>query len=237
MSRRILALIGARANPKMEDWRLGDYPLVLWPYVSALNSKYINQTYISSNSERLYSYIKPNIVTQHFIKRPDIYATATATDLEWITHALEWIEKEYGVYDIIVHLRATTPLIDPKIIDEAISIFLQSPDATSLRSAHALNESPYKMFVKDNDYWKPFMTGEGEFFNQPRQKFTTVYHPNGYVDILRPEVIKSGQLHGNKILAFETPRVIEIDSKQDLDDLQKFYKESKTFGLMKQMYV
>lgn len=244
--KKIVSIIGARSNPKMEEWDLRGYPLVMWPYAASLESKYLGKenTFISTNSKKL----KDTLLTKYYsvnlqnnlIDRPDQYATSISTDLEWLNHAVDWWQLvKHMEPDIIVHLRATTPLVTAKIIDEAISMFLQMPEATSLRSAHALNESPHKMFIKDGDYWKSFMQGEGEFFNRPRQSFPHVYHPNGYVDIVRPSVIKSGKLHGDKIFAFETAKVIEIDKFEDLVELDQhltYNDEHPTYQFMKENY-
>lgn len=233
--KKIVSIMGARSNPKGEAWTLGGVPLMVWPYTASKLSGYLGQTntFVSSNSDKLkdlMSYPMYPYQPTNYIDRPDRFATSTATDLEWISHALKWMREDGINPDILVHLRASTPLIDPKVIDEAISLFLQVPEATSMRSAHPLNESPYKMFTKDGMYWKPFMQGEGEFFNQPRQKFATVYHPNGYVDILRSSVIDSGVLHGDHIMAFETAPVIEIDRWEDVVQLEYQVKQSVLYN-------
>ena len=53
---------------------------------------------------------------------------------------------------------------------------------------------------------------------QPRQSITTTYEPNGYVDILKTDfVTRSKKLHGNQVIGFKTPRVVDIDTLDDLD--------------------
>jgi len=84
------------------------------------------------------------------------------------------------------------------------------------------DEDYYKMFVKEEEWFKPFMQGEGEFFNKPRQEFSNVFNPNGYVDIIRTSYVKkTNRLHGNHILAFITEKVIELDTEEDLKELGK----------------
>jgi CMP-N-acetylneuraminic acid synthetase len=53
--------------------------------------------------------------------------------------------------------------------------------------------------------------------NEPNQKFEISYTANGYIDIIRPKVIKNGDIYGEKIQAFITPYTIEIDTLEDLE--------------------
>ncbi len=218
---KIVALLGSRANPKGEEWDLAGYHLIQWPYTAACYSKYIGKrnTYISTNSRVLWDKLIETVGKDNWISRPGGLATDTATDYDWINHALMSLRLMRGTWpDLIVLLRQTTPLIDPDLIDRAIEEFQKHPAATSLRSAHKLPESPYKMFQlpRHSDYWEPFMPIPLVDTNKPRQGFTDCYAPNGYVDILRPSTIETGDVYGDKILAFETPRVIEIDDKESL---------------------
>lgn len=221
---KIVALIGSRANPKGEEWLIGRHNLIEFPYTAACGSKYIGKknTYISTNSRVLYTKLIDKVGKSNWISRPGPLATDRATDQDWISHALFSIKLMVGCPDLIVLLRQTTPLIDPDLIDRAIEEFQKHPAATSLRSAHKLPESPYKMFMREphSDYWEPFMNIPLKDTNKPRQGFKDCYAPNGYVDILRPEVIDTGDVYGDKILAFETPRVIEIDDKEALREVE-----------------
>lgn len=224
MNKKICALIGARSGskgvPNKNVRLLNGFPLLAYPITAARLSKYIDRVILSTNDDFIGSVGKRFGAEVPFL-RPQEFAEDGSTDYDWINHTLQWLKNDNYEPDILVHLRATTPLINPTNLDQAILYFMTDNQATSLRSAHTLQESPYKMFVKDGLYFKSFMQGEGDFFNKPRQSFPTVYAPNGYVDVLRREVIESGSLHGNKILAFETEQVIEVDTEQNLIELQK----------------
>ena len=54
--------------------------------------------------------------------------------------------------------------------------------------------------------------------NFARQSYPTTYDANGYVDIVRSShVLNSSNLHGDKMLVYDTPYIDEIDTKNDLD--------------------
>ena len=58
----------------------------------------------------------------------------------------------------------------------------------------------------------------------PRQKYPETLVPNGYIDIVKPKMMKNKSLHGNKILSFETSRITDIDTKEDLALVKKEIK-------------
>lgn len=217
--KKIVAVIPARSGSKgIKNKNIVDlkgFPLLYYSIATAKKSKYIQEIYVSTDSPEIGKIGEK--YGAKFIMRPHAFATDDSLDIDWIQHFISVVEC-----DLLVHLRPTTPIRDPEIVDKAIAMMLQEPEATSLRSAHKLQESPYKMFVKDGEWFKPFLQGEGEFFNKPRQEFADIFHPNGYVDLIRPSYVKeTGRLHGDHILGFVTPEVVEIDTEQNLKELEK----------------
>jgi CMP-N-acetylneuraminic acid synthetase len=57
--------------------------------------------------------------------------------------------------------------------------------------------------------------------NQPRQLFPKTYVANGYVDVLSAAFVEEKKMiHGKKVLAFETPVTVEIDTEDDFDYIE-----------------
>jgi len=141
--------------------------------------------------------------------------------LDVVKHFLSVIDDKP---DALVHIRPTTPLRDPLILDKAIEMFFSKKDElTSLRSVHEMSESAYKAFeVNDKGFLSTIGSIEsGDKANLPRQAFPKTYIANGYVDVLDPNyILKENKLHGDKILAFQTPVVTEVDSIEDLEYLE-----------------
>ena len=50
--------------------------------------------------------------------------------------------------------------------------------------------------------------------------FPKSYIPNGYIDITRRSTIESNSAYGDKILAFITKPIIEIDTQEEFDYLE-----------------
>jgi len=72
-------------------------------------------------------------------------------------------------------------------------------------------------------------------YNGPRQNYLDVFIPNGYVDIVKSSVIKEQKLlHGNKVLAFQTPFCNEVDTVEELE-LIKYQLETNGSKLTKKL--
>src|SRR3989338_6204059 len=131
---------------------------------------------------------------------------------------------------------------DPKIIETAIKMIKPRHLRTSLRSAHELAEPPQKMFqINKKGDFEGFFPNDlrPDYFNLPRQMFPKAYHPNGYVDIMRPEfILRNNRVHGSKILALVTEQVTEIDRPEDFEYLEYQIKkvDNPVFNYLKRNF-
>jgi len=222
----ILALIPARGGskgiPKKNIIPIGGLPLIAYSIFAAKLSRFSPRIVISTDSQEIADISKTYGAEVPFL-RPEPLAQDRSTDMEFIAHALTWFKENEGYKpDLILHLRPTTPLRDPEIMDQAIELIIANPQCTSLRSAHMAPESPMKWFKKTEDgFFDSFMRLEGVDINAPRQQFLDAYIPDGYVDVLKTDyILESGKLHGDKILAFESPVCQEIDTLDAVDYIE-----------------
>ena len=157
--------------------------------------------------------------------RPSEFATDTATDHDFLVHAMKWFcEKESQNPEFWVHLRPTTPLRAYVIVDQAIKMIRKHPEATALRSGHKTPESPLKWFRKDSrGYFRGLLhdNDKQEIYNLPKESFDDVFVPDGYVDVIKSSfVMNNKETHGDKIIGFESPVCTEVDSAEELDYIQ-----------------
>jgi CMP-N-acetylneuraminic acid synthetase len=213
----IAAFIGARSGskgiPNKNIVDLGGKPLLAWSIETALQVKSISRVVVSSDS---HEYLRiANDYGAEMVLRPEKYASDTSGDAEWIHHARVVLDIQDG---LIVLLRPTTPLRDPKVIISAIASLKAHKEATSLRSVHEMSETAYKCVEFDPD---GYLAGFMNDFNRPRQAYPKTYHPNGYVDILSVRhLVEYKTCYGYDILGFQTPRVTEVDTPEDLEYLR-----------------
>ena len=217
-----LALIPARGGSKGVPHKnirlLKGFPLLAYSIIAAKLSRNIQRIVVSTDSEEI-AEVAQKFGAEVPFMRPAIYANDKSKDFEFVNHALHWFsDNEERIPEYIIHLRPTTPVRNPEIIDQAIELIKESKSATSLRSAHKASESPFKWFIKkENGYFASILEGlSNEEANAGRQSFSTVYIPDGYVDVIKTEfVLKEGILHGENLLGFESPKCYEIDEEKD----------------------
>ncbi|MCK4326103.1 acylneuraminate cytidylyltransferase family protein [bacterium] len=220
---------GSKGIPKKNIKLLGGHPLIAYSIIVSKLSARVEQTIVSTDSQEIADIALFYGAEVPFLRPPEI-SQDNSTDLELFQHAINWFkEKEEIMPTLLVHLRPTTPLRIPSEVDNAIDYIKEESQATSLRSAHELPEPPQKMFQVDE---KGFFNGffpdhpKQEYYNLPRQFFPKAYHPNGYVDIIKPDFVqKTNSLHGPNILAFVTSFAAEVDSLESFEYLE--YRLSK----------
>ena len=116
----VIAIIPARSGskgvPDKNIRLLGKYTLLEWTIKACQTSKFIDKIYVSTDSLEYSLHAKEAGALVPFL-RPKNISKDTSTDYEFINHALNWLEMNCIVPKYIVHMRPTTPLRDPRIID------------------------------------------------------------------------------------------------------------------------
>lgn len=214
---------GSKGVPRKNVKLLCGYPLLAYSIAASKLTKNIGRTIVSTDSEEICDIAKRYGAEAPFI-RPKELAGDNSQDIEFVLHAIHWFkEHEQKIPDYLVHLRPTTPLRDPTMIDRAIQELMGRTEATSLRSGHQAAESPFKWFLKNKEgYFTAIMSGySNDRINVPRQAFPDVYIPDGYVDVLRTSfIMESNTLHGDKMIGFVSPACTEVDSPKDFEFLE-----------------
>lgn len=214
---------GSKGVPKKNIKLLKGFPLIAYSIAAAKLSKRIDRVIVSTESSEIAAIAEEYGAEVPFL-RPVEFAQDQSSDIDFIRHAIDYFaEQETDQPELLVHLRPTTPLRDPALIDKAINDIENNDEATALRSVHELQEPPQKMFGIEQGYLIGFFPHETrpEYYNLPRQAFPKAYHPNGYVDVIRTRYVKKNNaLHGPRMIGFVTPFTIEIDNPDDFSFLE-----------------
>jgi N-acylneuraminate cytidylyltransferase len=237
---KVFAIIPARSGSKgVKDKNiksLHGHSLLEWSINAAKRSNLIDRVFISTDSSEYAEIGKKHGAEVPFL-RPDSISGDAASDLDFVIHAIEEFHILGLDPDYLVHIRPTTPLRDPLVIDKAISTFRSNGRFNSLRSVHKMSESSYKTLEILNGSLTPLaLLGDAEIdSNAPRQSFPDTYQANGYVDVLDVKFIMENQeIHGKKILPFITEAAYEVDLIDDFEYLE--YLASKSQELIKKLF-
>ncbi len=225
--KNVYAIIPARSGSKgVQDkniYELDGHPLIAWSISAAKKCKNISRVIISTDSKE-YASIAESYGGEVPFLRPELISGDKSTDYEFILHALDELKKNKEEPDYLVHLRPTTPLRSPEVIDCAINSLIKNPKFNSLRSVHEMSETAYKtMEVSNSNELLPleFLRDSEIDINAPRQLFPKTYFPNGYVDIIRTNYARNEKkIHGKKCYAYITDVVTEVDTFEDFKYLE-----------------
>lgn len=190
----------------------------LYKYVTeqSLKSKFIDKTYISTDSNE----IKIKHKKLEIISRSRASSTSKASTEMVIDEFL----KKYDC-DIIVTIQATNPFLKSCHLDLALKKFIKDDRLDCLIS---VVKNHHFMWKKNNkDLIKPI---NYDYYNRPRTQDSDLneYIENGAFYIFRKRgfLKNKNRLHG-KIALFEMPKesIYEIDDKEDLKIITKLLKK------------
>lgn len=213
----ILARGGSKGVPKKNIKMLGNKHLIGHVIDSASDSNKISKIFVSTDCQEIAEISKS--YGAEIIKRPSDLAKDNSLDIDCFVHALDFMPKA----DEIIHLRATTPLIETKIINLAIDYYNENKYiCTSMRSGHELSESITKFYKLNDVYFKNLIEDlNPESSNLPRQMTMKTFKPNGYIDIVKTNVFRNNKtFYGDKILAFITSPTVEVDTIDEFNYLE-----------------
>ena len=210
-----LAIIPARGGskrlPNKNILNLNGKPLIAYSIEAALQSKYINNVVVSSDSNDILNIAKS--FKAQTIKRPDYLATDTAKSFDAIKHTIENMPQ----YDYIVLLQPTSPLRDANNIDQAINL-LEQKNADAIISVSAMEHSPlWANTLDDNLSMKNFL--KDEVLNKRSQDLETYYRLNGAIYIAKTDKLLEEETFFLKdnIFAYIMSKENSIDIDEDID--------------------
>ncbi|MCG3769763.1 MAG: N-acylneuraminate cytidylyltransferase [Nitrosomonadaceae bacterium] len=216
----ITARSGSKAIKNKNLSRYQGFTLLEYSIAAARLLLPAEDVWVSTDSEEYAEIASSAGATIKFL-RPAILAQDDSSDFEVFRHAIEYEgshEPRSAVYWL--HLRPTTPLRDPAELARAIGYFLNHESRpTALRSVHKSDFPVMKWCVESEFGFLTSLLGDPyiDSINGPRQNYPQVLVPNGYVDIIRAESVRSGgTLHGDRCLGFVTESVSDIDCLGDL---------------------
>ena len=213
---------GSKGIPGKNVMDFCGQPLVAWSIIQANASKHVNKVYVTSDSDEILNIAK--CFNASPIRRPDEYASDTATSESALLHALDVIEKEeLNKVDLIVYLQPTSPLRDPEDIDGAVQTFFKL-QADSLFSAAVLED--FCIWKKVNNTLKGFSFDP--FNRGRRQDKKPMYLENGSIYVFWPHILRQfNNRFGGKIEMFEMPywKSYEIDTMKDIEICEYFFQK------------
>jgi N-acylneuraminate cytidylyltransferase len=232
----IVSLIPARGGSKGIPGKniapLAGKPLLAHSIEYSLNCPAVHRTIVSTDDPEIGEVARGYGAEVPFL-RPAKFSQDDTTDLPVFLHAIEWFKKNEDIVpDLWVQLRPTTPLRPPGLIESAIKLIDENPEADCVRTVQECPSTPYKMWKWESKYLKPFVQLEGrESYNMPRQALPKVYNQDGILDVIKTSTcLEKNSLTGDLILPLEIKGpylTVDIDLPVDLIVAEVFYEHNK----------
>jgi len=198
--------------------KLNNFSLFELAILGAKKSKFIDEIYLSSDSDEILSKGKKYKID--LIKRKKSLSTNSASAnsviFDFIKNHLKDSLKKY----IIVYLQPTSPFRNNNHIDAAISIFVKKKYRSLLSVSE--NKNFFKSFRKTKNTLDPYFNDK--LITNNRQNLKKIYSPNGAIYIFYAnDFIKKKKLTFEKSGYYLMSRIdsIDIDDKEDYE-LAKF---------------
>jgi len=228
----VVALIPARGGsksvPRKNLLPVAGRPLIAYSILHAKACPSITRIVVSTDDDEIAEVARSYGAEVPF-KRPAEAASDTATDFQVFHHALSWL-AEHEAYrpELVVHLRPTGPVRETALIERAVRLMLDNPQADALRSVGTAEQTPYKMWRMDGALLRPLieLPDHPEAHSMPRQKLPVAYWQNGYVDIVRPRtIIELESMTGRVVLPFVVEgKIHELDYLDQIPALEEAVK-------------
>ncbi len=218
----VLAIIPARGGskgiPRKNIRPFAGFPLISYSIAAGLQAATVTRVIVSTDDEEIAEVARQFGAEVPFMRPPDLAGDRTL-DLPVFQHALQWLAENENYHpEVVVHLRPTTPVRPPDLVDRSVRLLLAHPEADSVRGITPAYENPFKMWLME-DPQKPIrplapVAGIPESYNAPRQVLPVAYQHTGLIDVMRPRtLLELNSMSGNTIL----PVIFDPIYSADLD--------------------
>ena len=230
-NKTFLAVIPARGGskglPKKNIKELCGKPLIAWSIETALESKFLDEVVVTTDSKKIAKISKDFGANVPFL-RPDHLATDTATTFDTVKHTLDFysnrLKKEF---DYVVLLEPTSPLRENTDIDTMIERLIRNESCfDSIMSIGEVREHPsIARRISHNNFLVGFCRELS--ISTRRQDNETAYFPYGVAYIAKTILFlkeKTFYLNRNYFYKIKRYQCYEIDDIYDFISVQNIMK-------------
>jgi len=233
-SNRILALTlargGSKAVPKKNIRPILGVPLIAYTIAEALRSKLITRYIVSTDDEEIQKIAIQFGADAPFL-RPSEYSTDTASSVDAMQHAVDWVEQQEGEkYDYVIELMCTNPLKTVTDIDATIQK-LVTTGADSVIAVHKLDDHhPARIKKIVDDRIVDFCIPEVPEMRRQDLKPDAYIRSGSIYALRRDHLMVEGRRYGSKnsrpyILPSE--RAVNVDTEIDFLTAEKIIEGRK----------
>ena len=218
----VVALIPARSgSERVRDKNirpLAGHPLLAYAVAAARQAEIFDRVVCSTDSGKVAEVAQRYGADVPFL-RPSELATSTSPDIQWITHALEQLDR----YDLFAIVRATNPFRGPDVLRRGLEQLLVTPEADSIRAVELVKQHPGKMWVLEGRTMRPLLEQshlDVAWHAGQYQALPEIYVQNSALEIAWTRVVSQTGTREGKVVApylTEGYQGFNIDDEEDWD--------------------
>lgn len=230
--RKVLALVPARGGSKGLPGKnvrsLCGRPLIQWSIDTALACKEIDAVVVSTDDAQIAAVAVTAGAEVPFL-RPPALAGDTASSIDVVIHALDFLESKGRVFDIVLLLEPTSPLREVADIQVALQRMVDTGAAAIVSVCRAESTHPAFMFrTTGQGRLEPFMSASPTGVR--RQEIEPLFYLEGTLYASTVEAIRERRsFYHEDTLAYEVAKwkALEIDDIEDFQMVEALakYKE------------
>lgn len=219
---RVLALVPARGGSKGLPGKnirpLCGRPLIQWSIDAALASQAVDFVAVSTDSEDIAAVSRAAGASVPFL-RPAELAGDTASSIDVVIHAIDFLVQAGEHFDIVMLLEPTSPLRDGADIDQSLAKMVGAKASAIVSVCGAESSHPAFVFRQDDrGRLVPFM--ERSPTGLRRQEIEPMYYLDGSIyasDV--PALRERRSFYHSDTIAYEVPKwkSFEIDVLEDFE--------------------
>jgi len=217
--KKIIAIIPARGGSKGIHKKnltlVNNKPLIFWSINHALNSKLIDEIWVSSDSKEILEYA--SACGAKSILRPKGISDDFATSEDAWIHAINEIESSGADIDLVIGMQATSPIRESGDINNAIIQFKQENLDSLFSSTHYGENFHWKKSEENNE----LQSCNYDYKSRDRrQDIEPKFLESGSFYIFKPEGIKkyNNRLFGKIGYYLMSKRTMfQIDEVEDIE--------------------
>jgi CMP-N,N'-diacetyllegionaminic acid synthase len=233
---KIVALLTGRGGSNLKDKNILEVcgrPLLVYPSGAAKQSSKIHDFYVSSDDEKIISVAHQLGFKK--IKRPENLAKPDAKHVDVLLHALEAMENQGVVPDILVVVLANSVCVKTEWIDQCIDEIQKDPSISAVVPVvEDLDHHPFRAKRRREDgLLESFFDFEGREISSNRQELGGCFFlcHNFWVLNVKSSVFSGkGQppwgFMGGRVKPFEVEWSIDVHTEEDLVRSEHWVKQN-----------
>lgn len=224
----IFARGGSKGLPGKNIRPLCGKPLIGYSIEVAKQSKYIQEVFVSTDSEEIAEVARSCGAVVPFLRPAELAQDKSPERWAW-RHAVNWNreQSQYPKMDILLSLPATSPLRTVDEVDRAIKLFMQGNADTVIAVTPSSHHPAFNMVNLDDDMQARIMMANGPWVSN-RQSYRQAYNITTAVYVTSPDfVLTVDRYMDGRVQALVIPEedAVDIDTSLDLKLAELLMKE------------